>query len=106
LDGPENLQVTSHVTTEPVDDELLSASVGVRLATLLSVVVPFLGLLVAVSLLWDWGLGWWHLGLFLGMFVLTGAGITVGFHRLFTHRSFETNSAVQFLLNSSPEERQ
>jgi stearoyl-CoA desaturase (delta-9 desaturase) len=32
------------------------------------------------------------------MYVLTVLGITVGFHRLFTHRSFETYSAVQFVL--------
>ena len=32
------------------------------------------------------------------MYVLTALGITVGFHRLFTHRSFETNAVVQFVL--------
>jgi serine/threonine protein kinase len=30
--------------------------------------------------------------------VVTGTGITVGFHRLFTHRSFETNPVVRFVL--------
>ena len=33
-----------------------------------------------------------------GGLALTGGGITVGFHRLFTHRSFETTAAIQFLL--------
>jgi stearoyl-CoA desaturase (delta-9 desaturase) len=98
VDGSQDPTVADHVETEPADDVPLPASAGVRLATLLSVVVPFLGLLVGVVLPWGWGPGWWHLGLFLGMFVLTGVGITVGFHRLFTHRSFETNSVVQFLL--------
>jgi stearoyl-CoA desaturase (delta-9 desaturase) len=98
LDGTQYREVTGYVGAEPTDEVPLPASLGVRLATLFSVVVPFLGLLAAVGLLWGWGLGWWHLGLFLGMFALTGAGITVGFHRLFTHRSFETSSVVQFLL--------
>ena len=72
--------------------------VGVRVATFLSVVLPFLGFVVAVGLLWGRGPGGWHVGLFLGMFVLTGGGITVGFHRLFARRSFETTASVQFLL--------
>src|SRR5947199_2209275 len=38
------------------------------------------------------------MSLLLGMYLLTGLGITVGFHRLFTHRSFETNRVMQFIL--------
>jgi stearoyl-CoA desaturase (delta-9 desaturase) len=48
--------------------------------------------------LWGWGFGWIELGLLLGMYALTAVGITVGFHRLFTHRSFETNEVVRFVL--------
>ena len=73
-------------------------STGVRVATLVAVVVPFLGLVVAVVSLWGWGFSGIQLGLLLGMYVLTALGITVGFHRLFTHRSFETNPVIQFLL--------
>jgi stearoyl-CoA desaturase (Delta-9 desaturase) len=39
-----------------------------------------------------------HLVLFFVGFLLTGLGITVGFHRMLTHRSFETNPAVRALL--------
>jgi stearoyl-CoA desaturase (Delta-9 desaturase) len=53
---------------------------------------------VAAALLWGWGFGWVELGLLLGMYVLTALGITVGFHRLFTHRSFQTNRIIQFVL--------
>lgn len=38
------------------------------------------------------------LGLFLGMYLVTGLGITIGFHRLLTHRSFETNPVFKALL--------
>jgi stearoyl-CoA desaturase (Delta-9 desaturase) len=69
-----------------------------RIATLVAVVAPFLGLLAAIVCLWGRGLSWLELGLFLGMYVLTVLGITVGFHRQFTHRSFETNRVVQFIL--------
>jgi len=61
-------------------------------------VLPFLGLAAAVFLLWGWGFSWVHLGLLLGMYIPTALGVTVGYHRLFTHRSFETNRVVQFIL--------
>ncbi len=48
-------------------------------------------------MLWGWGFHWVDLGLLLGMYVLTSLGITVGFHRLFTHRSFETHGFIQFI---------
>jgi stearoyl-CoA desaturase (delta-9 desaturase) len=67
-------------------------------ANLLAVVLPFLGLGAAVAFFWGWGFHWVDLGLLLGMYTLTALGITVGFHRLFTHRSFETYRPVQLVL--------
>src|SRR5438105_4417820 len=67
-------------------------------ATVTAVAVPFLGLGAAAVFLWGWGFHWLDLWLLLGMYVLTALGITVGFHRLFTHRSFETNIVVKFVL--------
>jgi stearoyl-CoA desaturase (delta-9 desaturase) len=73
-------------------------SAGVYVANLLAVVLPFLGLGAAAVFLWGWGFSWVELGLLLGMYLLTALGITVGFHRLFTHHSFETYRVVQFVL--------
>jgi stearoyl-CoA desaturase (Delta-9 desaturase) len=75
-------------------------SVGMQLANLAAVVLPFVGLVTAGVLLWGWGFSWIHLGLLVGGYILTALGITVGYHRLFTHRSFETHWAVQFLLGA------
>ena len=72
-------------------------SLKVRTATLIAVITPFFGLVAAIVSFWGWGFRWSDLALLLGMYVLTGLGITVGFHRLFTHHSFETNLAVQFV---------
>ena len=72
-------------------------SLKVRAATLIAVITPFFGLVAAIVSFWGWGFRWSDLALLLGMYVLTGLGITVGFHRLFTHHSFETNRAVQFV---------
>lgn len=65
---------------------------------LLVVLVPFLGFITGVVLLWGSGFNWVHLGLFLGMYLLSGLGITVGYHRLFTHRAFETPRFVKWIL--------
>ncbi len=73
-------------------------SLPLRLANLAAVTVPFLGLVAAAAFLWGRGFRWVELGLLLGMYLLTAVGITVGFHRLFTHRAFETNRVVQFIL--------
>jgi stearoyl-CoA desaturase (delta-9 desaturase) len=71
---------------------------SVRLLNLTAVTLPFLGFVAIVVSLWGRGFSWVDCGLLLGMYVLTALGITVGYHRLFTHRSFETNRAVQFVL--------
>ncbi len=62
------------------------------------VVVPFLAFLAAIPVAWGWGLGWTDLILMVTFYYLTGLGITVGYHRLFTHRSFKTGPAVRIVL--------
>lgn len=73
------------------------ASFVVQAVTAIAIVVPLLGVIAAPFFLWGWGFGWTDLGLLLGMYVLTALGITVGFHRLFVHRSFETYTWVKFV---------
>src|SRR5688500_10636713 len=67
---------------------------GVRIVTIVAILVPLLGAIAAPFFVWGWGFGWSDLGLLLGMYVLSALGITVGFHRLFVHRSFETYTWV------------
>jgi len=54
--------------------------------------------IAAAVLLWGWGFNWTVLAVLAVMTLGPGLGITVGFHRLFTHRGFETNKVVEFLL--------
>ncbi len=66
-----------------------------RAVTLVVIVVPLLGLIAAPFFLWGWGFSWTDLGLLVGMYLVTALGVTVGFHRLFVHRSFETYTGVK-----------
>jgi stearoyl-CoA desaturase (Delta-9 desaturase) len=61
-----------------------------RNANLVGVVLPFVGVLVAIVLLWDRAVDGIDLAILGVMYLLTGIGVTVGFHRLLTHRSFQT----------------
>ena len=67
-------------------------------ANLATVIVPFLGLVASAVFLWGHGFHWVDLSLLSGMYIATGLGITVGYHRLFTHRAFETSGVLQFIL--------
>lgn len=69
-----------------------------RISNLLAVVIPFVALLAAIVLFWDNGVGWHDLALFAIFYLLTGFGVTVGFHRLLTHRSFATSKPVEYVL--------
>jgi stearoyl-CoA desaturase (delta-9 desaturase) len=69
-----------------------------RITVLSVVIVPFIGFIAALAFLWGKGIGWTELGVTIVMYVLTVLGITIGFHRLFTHRAFETNRVVQGIL--------
>src|SRR3954464_3571425 len=66
-----------------------------RNANLLGVVVPFAGLLVAIVLLWNRGVDAIDLALLGAMYLVTAIGITVGYHRLLTHRAFQTYPWVE-----------
>jgi stearoyl-CoA desaturase (Delta-9 desaturase) len=61
-----------------------------RNANLAGVVVPFVGVLAAVVLLWNRAVDGTDLAILGAMYLLTAVGVTVGFHRLLTHRSFQT----------------
>src|SRR4029079_10324279 len=61
-------------------------------------VLPILALGVVAWQGWSELLGWSDMIVSASMYVSTGLGITVGFHRLFTHRSFKTGKAVRAIL--------
>jgi stearoyl-CoA desaturase (delta-9 desaturase) len=77
-----------------------ATSAGIRRTqtfTLIAVVVPWIGFLSAAVLAWNRILGPTDLVLFFVMYLIAGFGVTGGYHRLFTHRSFACPSWVRFL---------
>ncbi|MBA2390326.1 MAG: acyl-CoA desaturase [Geodermatophilaceae bacterium] len=71
---------------------------GEQLVLYVFVVVPFLALIAAVPVAWGWGLGWVDVALFVVFYFVTGHGITVGYHRYFTHGSFRAHKPIRILL--------
>ena len=61
-------------------------------------ILPFVGTLVALGLLFYRPIGAMELGLFLGFWLISGLGLTVGYHRLFTHRAFATSTTMSAIL--------
>jgi stearoyl-CoA desaturase (delta-9 desaturase) len=61
-------------------------------------ILPFFGTLIALGLLLYRPIGAAEISLFFGMWLLTGLGLTVGYHRLFTHRAFSTGPAMRCIL--------
>jgi stearoyl-CoA desaturase (delta-9 desaturase) len=84
-------QPPAEVVMEPV-------SRVAQFGTLVAVLLPLAGVVAAIVSLWGVGFGWVEFGVLAGMYVLTALGITVGFHRYFAHKSFETNAVVRFVL--------
>jgi stearoyl-CoA desaturase (delta-9 desaturase) len=79
-------------------DAAPAVSTRIRVLNLTAVILPLVGFVAVIALLWGRGFSWVDCNLLLGMYLLTAVGITVGYHRLFTHRAFETNRIVQFVL--------
>jgi len=85
--------ITARDDVQPVSNERLD-----RILTGLVTLLPVLCLGFVAWQLWSRVLGWSDLIVFAIMYVATGLGVTVGFHRLFTHRSFKTGRTVTAIL--------
>lgn len=90
MQDPPSAARPSQDDVEPPAHEALN-----RTITGLVTVVPVLALGLVAWQLWAVALGWNDIFVFLAMYITTGLGITVGFHRLFTHRSFKTTRPIR-----------
>src|SRR3954471_2427250 len=67
-----------------------------RAVNLLAVVLPPVVIALAIVVFWNDVVGVHDLALLAVMYLLTGFGVTVGFHRMLTHRSFRTSKPVEY----------
>ena len=81
---------TDNELIQPVANETAD-----RIITGLVTAIPFLLLSVAAWQVWNEALAWRDLAIFGAVYVVTGLGVTVGFHRLLTHRSFKTSPVLR-----------
>jgi stearoyl-CoA desaturase (Delta-9 desaturase) len=69
-----------------------------KLVNLIGVALPPAALVAAIILLWHRAIGPMQLAIMVPLYLLSGFGITLGFHRLFTHRAFETSRAFRAIV--------
>jgi stearoyl-CoA desaturase (delta-9 desaturase) len=89
------------VTRPPRPETVLLDEVDARFQrrmVLIATIVPFVGFIAALVALWGRGLSPLDAVMFMTLYVLTGLGITVGYHRLFTHGSFRAARPVRILM--------
>jgi stearoyl-CoA desaturase (delta-9 desaturase) len=73
-------------------------SIASRILIGVFVAVPLLAVLAAVPLAWGWGLGWHDILLAVVFYEVSGLGISMGFHRYFTHGSFKATRPFKIAL--------
>ncbi len=69
-----------------------------RTTVFVFVTVPLIAVAAAVPFAWGWGLTWVDIVIGTAFYLVSGLGITVGFHRCFTHGSFRPNRPLRIAL--------
>lgn len=94
LSNPLDVESNNPVTP---NEEPFVGSFAQKLTMSIAVFLPLIGTAVAIAWMWQFGwMGWMYLGLMIGGWYLSGMGITIGFHRMMTHRSFESKPFVRW----------
>ncbi|MEO6821838.1 MAG: acyl-CoA desaturase [Candidatus Nanopelagicales bacterium] len=104
LESPEEAALTGHAYSalEPEPDRSAAGSdhqtLADRILVGVFVAVPLLAVLVAIPVAWGWGIGWTELVLAVVFYAIASHGITIGFHRYFTHGSFKANRPLKIAM--------
>src|SRR5437763_16702434 len=75
----------------------MRSTANYKVYILIIVIVPFLGTVLAICSLWQRAIHWSDLLLLGTMYTFTGLGISIGFHRMLTHRSFRPHPIVKLV---------
>ncbi len=102
--SPKHIAMTPETVTKPelgvssADTSASSTVLKLKLVNLIAVTTPFIGFVVAMVLLWGVAFDWVYLAIFGFMYLISSVGITIGYHRYFTHRSFKTSKPMVAIL--------
>jgi len=80
------------------DEPVQLNGLGMRITIAYFVAIPLLAVIAAIPVAWGGWLSWVDVTLVFVMWAITALGITVGYHRYFTHGSFKANRAVKITL--------
>jgi len=69
-----------------------------KIANAIVILMPMIALVAGCIYFWGRGFSWMPLILMTASYLATGLGITIGYHRLFTHRAFETSRGMKIFL--------
>jgi len=94
LDTAGELEQTTGQSTLGSDQQSLTE----RVLLAVFIAVPFLAVLAAVPVAWGGWLGWRDIIIGLVFYVISGLGITAGFHRLFTHKSYRPKRPLKIAM--------
>ena len=78
-------------------EQKLEKSLSEKILVFIGVVAPLIATIYAITRLWQRYVTWSDIVLMLVFYVISGLGITIGFHRMLTHKSFETSKYVKGL---------
>jgi stearoyl-CoA desaturase (delta-9 desaturase) len=94
--------MSTGTVSKPLDDDLSSENPPfVHWMLLAGIILPILGAVAAMVLAWNSFFGPLDLILLVVMYLICGFGITIGFHRYFSHKSFNAPRWMVFLLGFS-----
>lgn len=79
------------LSTVPSRGNTSSTMTKLKIVNLIAIATPFIGFLVAAIFFWGTLFNGVQLAIFGFMYAITSIGITIGYHRLFTHSSFKTS---------------
>lgn len=88
--------ISQEAAGKPLLDAPQSLAAGISMW--IFVIGPILALAVVVPLTWGWGLTMVDVVMFVVGYAISSSGIAVGYHRLFTHRSFKARRPLRIAL--------
>ena len=92
------MTLTPEVRPASASEPIQLNSAGMRVTIGVFVVVPLIAVIAAIPVAWGGWLSWVDVILAAAFYLITAVGITIGYHRYFTHGSFKTGRGLKIVL--------